>query len=1342
MIERDFSSISLAIEYKKSDDGLASWIKKNGMQKKWKDLLSYRRILIVSEAGMGKTFECQQRQKMMWNDGEAAFFFELSQLAVCSLEELLSGDEKERLDAWKLSDSDLATFFLDSIDELSFTLGEFKRSLLSLSREVEGLLHRVRIVITSRPVSFDSELIYKFFPARSTRVYRQEQQKNFAHIVIHGSSPPYAESDYWCHVQLNPLTLEQAHFLALQQGVSNADALIAAIEESGASEFSQRPQEMLGICSYWKEHAALGKLKDQVDENINFRLQPRESGKELAELSLQRAREGASRLALAALLSRKLNFNCSGRNNLIVGSSLDVVEILDDWNDLEIKTLLQRAIFGFVSYGLVRFHHSSVIHFLAAERLSGLIARGTSTREVKRLVFGRTCADLNVVKPSMRPVAAWLGLNDKKLLRDLVECDPSVVLFYGDPASLTLKDRQAVIVGYVGGIDSAVIPRRAIPQEQSRRLATPALASTVNSLWLNDIRDERAYHLLLDLILFGSMTSCSHVAIQIALDVTASDSSRMKAISTVGKLKVVDVSPLALSIQSTPQAWPHSVAFHLLSVIFPRQLSLEGLFVVLQRLENEKVSFSFSELSSVFKFASIEVDVLQGLCDGLTQRMIETAARSVFSLNFTSRYDALVEVLSSVCLRLVSEIEISKELAKSCLVATRRLPFAAYEGKFVNELRRYISSLGDDPKNLFTLGEEELHADLKFYIKECKQATTSQVESPSSGSKEVSKISASNSTRAQRAGVKIKLWETFQQRLLLTPQRMFEGDNLNKTLRMLWIAGPRNFPAKLRPVWNLELMEALGGCKGRELLEIALGQLWRGFELAPNVVSDKNFGLLRSMQIAALLAELSDKSSALQLTQKEARQAILLTSQSWYLLDEFHAGFYERYKDSVCAAIEDMLSRPGDQGFPLLAKLNSINMKIGPALQKVLMLWLGNSMVDAQGIGPTERQIYIAKFLADTADDAVRSELKSMALESSSKATPEFLMKVWIPVLLRMIPEAGVELSEKILSGSVDTLDNIGVIFFSMVFSEIEVNSRVPFPIKRLPPDLFYRLVKLALIHVGDKTNFSEKETTEEFSFRKAEAVRDRLLLEFLDQEGREFWKLKLKILEDEDVSIDRGRVKEFVFERAALQTELVALSAPEIRQIEKFGGFSPATQAHMFQLLCDRISDLKEMLLEDASPRKLWGTTKDESALRSAIARELFVMANGLYTVDQESVTVEENETDIRLRSSKSPHQAVIEIKVGDNHYSIRDLVRALRDQLVGKYMAAESTRSGCLLITLSTKRSWKHPDTQGEVDFDGLIKFLNEVAQEIMDDYCEDIQLTVVGLDLRSRPKPSRES
>jgi len=91
----------------------------------WSDLPQSRRVPLISEAGAGKTFECRTQAHRLSAAGEAAFFVELAGLAKDELRALLEDEEEARLDAWLSSQSEVATFFLDSIDELQLSLGSF-----------------------------------------------------------------------------------------------------------------------------------------------------------------------------------------------------------------------------------------------------------------------------------------------------------------------------------------------------------------------------------------------------------------------------------------------------------------------------------------------------------------------------------------------------------------------------------------------------------------------------------------------------------------------------------------------------------------------------------------------------------------------------------------------------------------------------------------------------------------------------------------------------------------------------------------------------------------------------------------------------------------------------------------------------------------------------------------------------------------------------------------------------------------------------------------------------------------------------------------------------------------
>lgn len=130
----------------------------------WDTLLKSRRVPIISEAGAGKTYECRAQQQALWDNGEPTVYVDLAELARNGLRDLLSAGEEARLDAWLAAQSDVATFFLDSIDELKLTLGSFETALKRLGKAISGQLHRVRLIITTRPIPVGQQMIYQHFP--------------------------------------------------------------------------------------------------------------------------------------------------------------------------------------------------------------------------------------------------------------------------------------------------------------------------------------------------------------------------------------------------------------------------------------------------------------------------------------------------------------------------------------------------------------------------------------------------------------------------------------------------------------------------------------------------------------------------------------------------------------------------------------------------------------------------------------------------------------------------------------------------------------------------------------------------------------------------------------------------------------------------------------------------------------------------------------------------------------------------------------------------------------------------------------------------------------------------
>ena len=170
-----------------------------------------------------------------------------------------------------------------------------------------------------------------------------------------------------------------------------------------------------------------------------------------------------------------------------------------------------------------------------------------------------------------------------------------------------------------------------------------------------------------------------------------------------------------------------------------------------------------------------------------------------------------------------------------------------------------------------------------------------------------------------------------------------------------------------------------------------------------------------------------------------------------------------------------------------------------------------------------------------------------------------------------------------------------------------------------------------------------------------------------------------------------------------------------------------------MFALLKDRLSDLDDLLLHDDSPKEAWALISDEKIMRRVIARELRHTANSLYTVDQEVVTADEKETDIRLRSALSKHEAVIELKLGNAKRSAKELLDTIEGQLVRKYMAAEHCKAGALLLTLAEDRQWQHPVEKRLIKADELLSLLIAQADRAQQVLGGGTYICVHLLDLR---------
>ena len=625
MLERTFQDIP---EGKLSEADQQSFLISLGWSSgtTWQDLLRSMRVLMISEAGAGKTYECRKQAQQLWDAGEPAFFVDLSSLGAGDIQGLLDHDEEERLDAWLSSQSDVATFFLDSIDELRLSLGSFEQALKSLKRVIGRKLGQSRIIITTRPtgqIPFDELLVRRLLPippAPST----EPGEETFAKIAMRdhqprrlGDTDDSAGPD-WRTVALMPLSEPQILEFARIQGVEDPTALLDDLERRNGQEFARRPQDLIELCADWRKHKRIRTHRVQVSENVRVKLQPRDDRREPAELSVDRAFEGASRLALAMMVTRRMTIRHSAASDVIKDeAALDPVIILPDWNPNEIKALLERPLFGFASYGRVRFHHRSVVEYLAAERLRTLRDRGMPFRALKRLIFAETKGK-TIVRPSKRPIAGWLALAEAGMFEMLRDNEPAVLLDEGDPETLSQNQRNQALRAYVERYGQGEWRGMSVPHIQVHRFASPELADNILHLWRKGIENPEVRQTLLYLIEAGGIGDCADIAHDVARDVHASKVERLYAVEAMVAIRDSRLKNIAAEVAAAEDLWPDQMARGVVLRLFPRDLSTEQLCLALGWAKEEKGVGGLSwQLPRLIADVELDPPGLVSLRDGL-----------------------------------------------------------------------------------------------------------------------------------------------------------------------------------------------------------------------------------------------------------------------------------------------------------------------------------------------------------------------------------------------------------------------------------------------------------------------------------------------------------------------------------------------------------------------------------------------------------------------------------------------------------------------------------------------------------------------------------------------------
>lgn len=1392
----------------------------------WGDLLQSQRVLVISEAGAGKTYECRTQSKRLSAAGEPAFFVELAVLATEDLRSQLKAEEENRLDAWISSQSDVATFFLDSIDELKLTLGSFERALKRFEKCIGGQLHRARIIITTRPVPFDEQLVQKILPVPSAS-NPEPSDVRFAKIAMgdHNEQRNEKSKDappQWRSVALMPLSDKQIMEFSRGQGINDPHLLLEDLQRRNAQEFARRPQDLIELCADWREHRRIRTHLEQVETNVRVKLLPRDDRPEPAELPVDKAIGGASRLALAMLVMKRLTIRHSAESDVVDDeAALDPALILSDWGRDERKALLERPLFGFASYGRIRFHHRSVAEYLAAMRLSALRDRGMPFRALKRLLFAETRGKI-IVRPSKRPVAGWLALKVAGMFELLRDNEPAVLLNEGDPESLTQTQRNQALRAYSDRYGPGGWRDLRVPSIQVHRFASKELANEVKQIWHDGVENPEVREILLNLIESGRIDACADIAFNLFLDRNAPEVEQVTALDALVALDDKRLGDIAADVAAADGGWPERAVRGAILRLFPNHMSVEQLCQALQWIKRERrVVRDFTwQLPRIIATSCLDSPLLERLRIGLVSLASEGLMWRKERPRIVSERPHLSGILAATCERGL-EISRGEEWFFASALALRLHEHDHGDDEPIKSLRKRLTNLNakdsarlfwavdavlqsahkfSDPSVRFMeittfegpvqlrperdlgwlnlalqertrdTGERAMLLEAAMRLSPSPESLKSHVEGlrpliddepqlvkrldawlkPASHAKENrrwERKQAQRKKQEERRKAKYRAsWIQFWREIADNPEAAFSPERGPNTAWNLWRAMRNDGDDSRSSGWNRRFIEEQFDKETADRLRHTLMRIWR--EHCPTLPSERpeeeRSTVLAWWQLglAAIYAEAEDSGWANEISDADAHLAARYAPNELNGLPHWIQALAEAHPSAVDDVLGNELSWELEQS-PLPHGHSTVLHGIGYASEQIAKLFLarldswlqtgGDQISDSENsIGMSERVRRVASLILNHGDDSLTTNLYKVALNRLDQQLPTELHLVWLSMVMRLNPPAGIEALESQIRSVEPAVRSEAVTYFANLFAD----RREPIDLanEKFSPELLLRLLRLAYRHVRLEDDVQHEGAFTPGERDDAQTARDRIVTALLDAKGESAWDAKLEMAADPLFGHFKDRILAVAEENWAQEIDENVFDGEQARALDQSGESPASTNETMFAILKDRLSDLDDLLLSDTSPRDAWAGISDEKIMRREIARELRYAANSIYTVDQEAVTADEKETDIRLRSTSSEHESVIELKLGDKRPA-KDLLSAIENQLVRKYMAAECSRSGALLVTLAKDREWNHPDENRRIGVDELFSLLSREAERVQEAFGGSIALAVHFLDLRPR-------
>ena len=579
----------------------------------WDELLKLHRVILLAEAGTGKTEEIRQTAKKLRSEGKPAFFLRLEHVSA-GLEGAFEEGDFEEFRAWADSYEE-GWLFLDSVDEARLKNPlDFEQAIRKIANELRPALQRVHITITGRSDKWRAKTDLALCNKQLAYDASREAEDDFADDIPlpdddwkfdkeAQQSEGKGENDGEFKVySISDLSSGQVEAFARGRDVSDVPNFLSEIERQEAWAFTTRPQDLLDVIEFWNTNGRIGTRSELIENSVQRRLMERKENTAAANpISLEQVRKGAKLIAAASTLMKEAAIRVPDGSENRIG--IDAQSILSNWTNEECKTLLGRPIFDAAIYGAVRFHHRRVREYLTAEWIHDALENGASRKAVNSLFFKRQYG-VDVLIPSMRPVLSWLVLLDEKIRKKACSIEPEVVFEGGDPSRLPVNTRREILRSVCAKIADDTSRHSVTDYSAVQRFANPDMADEIKSLVSAHKANSEITSFLVRMIWQGRITQALPEAKSFALDSETERYTRMAAIRAIKEIgSDADFQDVLNSLLAQESPIDRRLLADTVDHLNPSQESVDWIFRALEKT-SDRGKYSTDGLShSLVKFA-------------------------------------------------------------------------------------------------------------------------------------------------------------------------------------------------------------------------------------------------------------------------------------------------------------------------------------------------------------------------------------------------------------------------------------------------------------------------------------------------------------------------------------------------------------------------------------------------------------------------------------------------------------------------------------------------------------------------------------------------------------------